>query len=110
MSSFLERLYTSEQATDGEESQKISHEFSEHFPCLTDFLCCVKVFDKKREPGTLLLFSEEGKLKVMLHDKDRQMTGWLTVHNTACFFQEVEVALADDCVDWRRKRDSRRRV
>lgn len=104
MGEYCERLYSGEQEGNGEVQRSISEDFLEHFPCLADFLTCVNVGGKRRDPGTLLLFVEEGQFKAMLHDKDRGMTGWLTIHNTSCFFQEVEIALNGEDVDWRRKK------
>lgn len=63
-----------------------------------------------RAPGTVVLFSEEGRLKACLNDKDSGYVGFVTIPDGEDPIAFLDVALRDERVEWRapRKPQSRR--
>jgi hypothetical protein len=62
-----------------------------------------------RVPGTLLIFSEQGRLKACLGDRDSESVGFVTLQGGLDPLDELEGALRDDRIDWRASSSRNRR-
>jgi hypothetical protein len=56
------------------------------------------------QTGTLLVFLEEGRIKLCLHDRERCRVAFLTVSGLPQGFAELEDALLRGTLDWRVKK------
>lgn len=67
-----------------------------------------------RLTSSLLLFEQDGFLKVMLRDRENGLCLWVAAPNLSSAFAAVELALSDPTVEWRLDRqaghDSAKRV
>ena len=79
-------------------------------PFLHDLLTRTLLGGNPVLPATLLLFAEDGKLKVCLNDKQEGLVAFLTVDSAEDMFQAIEKALDEDKVDWRPKRRNTRAI
>jgi hypothetical protein len=55
----------------------------------------------KRETGTVLLFGDAGRLKVVLNDRDANLIAFVTVGPSAAVLDAIEEALLSTDTDWR---------
>jgi len=60
---------------------------------------------KARVPGTILLFCDGDRLKVMLNDKDGGCVAFLTLDDGDDLLPRIELALEDPSTDWRVARE-----
>lgn len=58
-----------------------------------------------RETGTILLFVEDGRYKVWLHDRDTACSCFVTNTTLCNLLEAAEVALGQDNLEWRADRD-----
>jgi hypothetical protein len=63
----------------------------------------------ERKTGTLLLFVDEGRLKVCLSDRDQGLVGFVTGSTVMEVLMAAESSLRQDSVDWRASRDNGRK-
>ena len=57
-----------------------------------------------RETSTLLLFVEEGRWKLCLHDRALSRSAWVSGASPEACLEALEAALGSEVVEWRRKR------
>lgn len=76
------------------------------FPCLWAFLTATTWPEdgKSREPGSILLFTQEGALKIMLKDRDQGLVAFWTGASLQGLLEAVERDLDAGAGDWRRDR------
>lgn len=55
----------------------------------------------RRETGTILVFADAGRVKVMLNDRDGARVAFLTLGPTADLLGAIEAALLSGETDWR---------
>ena len=78
-------------------------QLSLRYPTLHDFLTEVVWDDgKPRKPGTFLLFTDAGRWKACIHDKDARTACFVTGESVDSLFQSMEVGLAEGTLDWRK--------
>jgi hypothetical protein len=77
---------------------------------LLEFLLCETFPDgSRRQTGTLLLFSDEGRLKGCLCDREQSIVGFVSGTSLMQVLRDVEQQLRDDRVDWRAQRGNGRK-
>ncbi len=80
------------------------------FPCLEEMLLVDTMPDgSTRATSTLLVFSDDGVLKCCLIDNELSLKAFMTAGSLSDLLTTVEVALCDDCVDWRADTKKKRR-
>lgn len=79
--------------------------FIARFPALAEFLSAVQWDDgKRRVPGSLTLFVEEGLIKTCLNDKDGGNVCFLTADTLEGLLGSLEKGLVEGGLDWRRSK------
>jgi len=79
------------------------------FPSIWEFLTLSTWTDgSPRIPGTILLFMDEGSLKVCLKDKNGPRTAFVTGPDPDTLFLAVEEGLAANSLSWRPDKSSGR--
>ena len=74
-------------------------------PALWEFLTVERWEDEAtRTTGTLLMFCEDGKVKLCLNDRDQDLVGFVTGSTLEEVLKVAEKSLVDDTVDWRKSR------
>ncbi len=83
----------------------------EAYPALIEFLTCCEWPDgAARKPGTLLIFCDEGRLKICLADRDQEVVLFLSVDGLFVALEACDDALRAEDGDWRpSKKDTARR-
>lgn len=82
-----------------EESQ-----FGDAYPSLWEWLADARWDDgSPRTTATLLLFVEEGRWKLCLHDRDASRTAFLSGETPEAALRSLEAALASEGLEWRAK-------
>lgn len=77
------------------------------YPLLFEHLTCGAWEDgSRRDPSTLLLFTEEGRAKVCLRDKGNGRVAFLSCGGFLAALEALERGLAEDRLDWREDRYS----
>jgi hypothetical protein len=56
---------------------------------------------KPREGSTLLIFVEDGLVKVCITDRHQDLTGWVTAKTMQEALDRLENGLQDDRIEWR---------
>lgn len=75
------------------------------YPLSWEFLFSMRWEDgSARVPGTLLIFTDLGRLKVCLSDRDQALVAFAVVGSTSEIFPAVERLLGDPGADWRAQR------
>lgn len=78
---------------------------------LSEFLCDSEWDDgSPREPGSLVLFVEAGRLKACLSDKDQHLVGFVSAATWLGLLAAVEQGLEEGTIDWRASRETKRRT
>jgi len=78
-------------------------------PSLWEFLVEDKWDDgKKRTPGTLLIFTEDGWFKGMLNDKDLSRIAFDSSETLLGLLQDLDLGLRDSHLDWRKSKPFKR--
>jgi hypothetical protein len=76
------------------------------YPSLVEFLTRTEFEDgSARQTGTLMLFVEDGRLKVCLNDRAEGLVGFHSFQSLDTILGELEGCLDKDGVDWRKTRD-----
>lgn len=79
--------------------------FGKKWPDLVNFLGqCWWGPDEAREPGTLLLLYEDGRVKVWVNDKDAQLSCFCSGATVAEALSAAQKAIVDGTGDWRTPR------
>lgn len=79
--------------------------FSGDYPLLWSYLTQNKWEDgSPRQTSSVLLFADDGVLKMMLRDRDAGLCLWVAGATVTGLFDAVEGALADAKADWRQDR------
>lgn len=82
--------------------------FRRAMPALWEFLTLSAWEDgSPRETGTFLIFSEDGKVKGCLCNRDTGHVGFVSADGWVSLLEAVEAALMNDSVDWRLSRTAR---
>jgi hypothetical protein len=76
------------------------------FPALSAF-CRDQAYDDGtvRETGTILLFTEDGRYKAWLHDRDGACSCFVSNTTLTGLLLAAEAALVDEGLDWRADRE-----
>lgn len=86
-------------------------EWSKRYVHLFEFLTADRWDDgSEREPGTLLLCSGEGRIRVWLNNRAEGLSAWLSGSTVTEALGAIEAALASGTVDWRRARGPRKKA
>lgn len=79
--------------------------FAGPYPLLWSFLTQNKWEDgSARQTSSVLMFSDDGVLKLMLRDRDAGLCLWVAAGTVMGLFDAVEAALGDPRADWRQDR------
>jgi hypothetical protein len=78
-------------------------QFSLRFQTLHDFLT-ETVWDdgKPRKPGNFLLFTDGGRWKACVHDKDARTAAFVTADSVDGLLRALEDGLSEGTLDWRK--------
>jgi len=80
-------------------------DLAEKYASLWEFLVETEWEDgKRRQPGTLLIFSEEGLFKGMLNDKDAGRIAFCAGDTLEAILDVVDLGLRDMKLDWRKSK------
>jgi hypothetical protein len=72
------------------------------FPTLWEWLSSEQYDDASaRQTATMLVFVEDGSVKLCLNDRDSHRKAWVTGKTPEAAFASLEQALASDTADWR---------
>lgn len=72
------------------------------YPALWSFLTATAFPDgDRRQPGTILLFLDQGRLKACLSDRECSEVAFVTGSTPESLLERVEVGLASCDLDWR---------
>lgn len=72
-------------------------------PALWEFLTAVAWDDgEERRTGTLLLFTEEGRWKCCVNDRDAGLVTFVAAESPDQLLRSVDKGLVDDTLDWRK--------
>jgi hypothetical protein len=91
--------------------QPLAHcDWSRRYVTLFAFLTDDRWDDgSEREPGTMLLCSGEGRVRIWLHSRSEGLSAWLSGGTFEEAFGAAETALAAGNVEWRRSKKPTRR-
>lgn len=107
--SFLQRRQAREGEFNGDGVYIARPQDMTMFPALLEFLTASRWPDGvPRQPGTLLMFFDQGKCKACLSDRDQSLVGFVTADGLADAILTVEHVLAAGEVDWRPMRPKRK--
>jgi hypothetical protein len=82
-------------------------EWSVNYPSLWEQLTATRYPDgSAREPGSLLLFVQDGQIKAMLRDKDQGLCLWATAKGASQVLSLLETMVSDEDTDWREDRQA----
>jgi hypothetical protein len=77
--------------------------FSLRFATLHEFLTQLVWEDgKPRKPGSILLFTDQARWKLLVHDKDARMGAFLTGNTVDGLLQDADDGLSNGSLDWRK--------
>jgi len=80
-------------------------EWEKRWRTLAEFLSsCTWDDGSSREPGTLLVFAEDGVWKACLHDRTGGMQTFVSAQTPGALWDALEKGLAGDSLEWRRKK------
>lgn len=83
----------------------VSGAFGERFPTVWEFLTRVQWDDgKRRSPGSLTIFMDDGAVKVCVFDKDAGEVAFVSAAGVDGLLEALERGLEGDSLDWRRSR------
>lgn len=109
MSRFKKKGQTAKTANGGSWDWKKDRLLKE-FPTLCDYLSIERFDDgAPRETLTLLVFVEDGSLKVCASDREEGLVTFLTAGSLEALFAALEAGLCEGGLDWRRSRGKQRR-
>lgn len=87
----------------GNGSQLRPGKWGREFPGLWEFLTAGKYDDgSARLPGTVLLCSGEGRVRLWLNNRDEGLTAWLSGETVEEVVKAADMALTTGNVEWRR--------
>lgn len=73
-------------------------------PTIRSYLCDDRWADgTPRKPSTLLIFTEDGRWKCCLSDRDLERNAFFTATSLSGLVEAVEQSLASDRVEWRKR-------
>lgn len=73
-------------------------------PVLRSYLCDTTWADgSPRKPSTLLIFTEDGRWKCCVSDRDQERNAFFTANSLSGLLEAVETALSQDRAEWRKK-------
>lgn len=76
---------------------------TEKFPSLVEFLTVTEwAPDEPRDPGSVTVFVQDGRVKVCFNDKDANMTAFASLDTLTDVLKEMERLLAKDDLEWRK--------
>jgi len=97
--SFLQRR---EKVTELDDPVLLITEEADTFPALLEFLSACRWPDgKKRKPGSITLFVDQGRIKVALNDRDQDLVCFVTLNGLGGLFDALELVLSEGSGDWR---------
>jgi hypothetical protein len=80
----------------------VDERFSGLYPVLAEYLASGSYEDGSlRQTASLTLFTEDGRLKACLSDKDNGRVGFISADSFLGLLEALEVALSEDSMDWR---------
>ena len=100
-SSVLDRI-RQEKETGGSEFDWVEVPgFHERFPNLADVLFSKQHRGSAREPGKLVLFVDDGRIKVCLTCPTEEVKAFITIASPQTLCEELEDGLLKGTIDWR---------
>lgn len=82
----------------------VDRSFAEQFPTLNDYLTVTKWDDGRiRTTATLLIFVDNGSLKVCINDRDNSRSAFVSEATFAALLDTLEAKLTAETLDWRMK-------
>jgi len=80
-------------------------EFQAVYPALFEFISLTRWDDGTvRAPGSITVFSEDGRLKACINDKDGLRVAFVAADSVRCLALAIDGGLLDGSLDWRRAR------
>ncbi len=73
----------------------------EFCPNLNDLMFAKQVRGEPRDPGTIVVFVDAGRLKAMIKCPTEGQVGFLTLDTVRGLVQTLETALVEGRIDWR---------
>lgn len=78
--------------------------FAEMYPSLMGYLACDRFDDgSPRQTATLLMFFEQGGLKMCLNDRHLSRSAFVTAATFCEVMDKLELGLTNDTLEWRVK-------
>lgn len=77
---------------------------TEHAPNVFALLAYPENAGAPREPSSLRLFVDQGRLKWVVNDPTSGMCCFVTLDGSTCFLTQLERVLAADQADWREQK------
>jgi hypothetical protein len=75
------------------------------YPGIWEMLTCCSYPDMSaRETSTLMIFSEDCKITIVLNDRANNLAAFVTGRGVSEALQRLEVKLQTDQVEWRQKK------
>lgn len=88
------------------EARFIDHDFEAKYPTLAEYMTCTVYDDNKyRRTATLLLFVDDGVLRLCLNDRDTNRSAFVTAGTMEEALSAMEMGLLDGSLDWRNKQN-----
>lgn len=85
-------------------------DFLERFPVLHEFITATSDdAGAARKTATLMLFSEDGRFRAVLHERQHGLSLWRDADSVQGCFEGLETALASGRAEWRKDAKSRGR-
>jgi hypothetical protein len=95
-------------ATSGATTAASYGEWEKKAPFLAAFLCDLLWDDgTSREPGSLVLFTQDGVWKGCLSDREAGLSAFVSCPTPGALMDALEKGLREDRLDWRRKRQEK---
>ncbi len=107
--SFLDKIRQEFDTDDGVVEYKCDPQFFSRFPNLNDILFATESGGQPREPGKLLIFCDEGKLKVCITMPSEGLCAFLVIDSLDILCPSIEEAARKGNLDWRRDKKSKYR-
>jgi len=86
------------------EAPMLDEEFKKKFPHLLEWLTSTEYDDRKlRTTSTLLLFVENGVLKVCFNDRDNNRSVFVSNTTVEGALYDLDIGLANDTLEWKRR-------
>lgn len=94
----------------GSAGSAVDGDFAERFPILHEFITATADdAGAPRKTATVMLFSEDGRFRAVLHERQHGLSLWRDAESVQGCFEGLEAALASGRAEWRKDAKSRGR-